>query len=33
MGRGFENDVTFDHTLYTGTDSESFGGGTGVILN
>ena len=28
-----KNDVTFDHTLYTGTDPESFGGGEGVILN
>ena len=31
MGR-VENDVTFDHTLYTGADPESFGGGD-VILN
>ena len=22
----FEHDVTFDHTLYTGADSESLGG-------
>ena len=22
---GVENDVTFDHTLYTGADPESFG--------
>ena len=29
---GFENDVTFDHTFYTGADPESFGGG-GEILN
>ena len=29
---GVENDVTFDHTLYTGVDPESFGGG-GVILD
>ena len=29
---GVENDVTFDHKLYTGADSESFGGGD-VILN
>ena len=29
---GVENDVIFDHTLYTRTDAESFGGG-GVILN
>ena len=25
MGGCIENDVTFDHTLYRGTDSESFG--------
>ena len=32
MGRGgFENDITFDHTLYTGADSESFVG-VDVIL-
>ena len=30
---GVENDVTFDHTLYTGVDPESFGGGGGVILD
>ena len=24
---GGENDVTFDHTLYTGADPKSFGGG------
>ena len=29
---GIENDDTFDHSLYTGVDSESFGGGD-VILN
>ena len=29
---GVENDVTFDHTLYTGADPESFGG-VHVILN
>ena len=29
---GVENDVTFDHRLYTGTDSKSFGGGN-VMLN
>ena len=23
---GFENDITFDYTLYTGADPESFGG-------
>ena len=23
---GFENDITFDPTLYTGADPESFGG-------
>ena len=28
----FENDITFDHTFYTGADSESFGKG-GAILN
>ena len=31
-GRGVENDITFDHTLYTGADPESFGG-VDVILN
>ena len=31
-GGGVENDVTFDHTLYTGADPESFGG-VDVILN
>ena len=31
-GGGVENDITFDHTLYTGTDPESFGG-VDVILN
>ena len=31
MDRG-ENDVTFDHTMYTGADLESFGG-IDVILN
>ena len=30
--RGFENDITFDYTLYTGTDPESFGG-IDVFLN
>ena len=30
---GVENDVTFDHTLYTETDPESFGGGGDVTLN
>ena len=29
---GAENDITFDHTLYTGADPESFGG-VHVILN
>ena len=29
---GFENDITFDHTLYTGADPQSFGG-VDVILN
>ena len=28
-----ENDVTFDHKLYTAADPESFGGGGGVMLN
>ena len=32
-GGRFEHDVTFDHTLYTGADSESFRGGGSVILN
>ena len=27
-----ENDITFDHTLYTGADPKSFGG-VDVILN
>ena len=26
-GRGFENNVAFDHTFYTGADPKSFGGG------
>ena len=30
--RGFENHITFDHTLYTGADPESFCG-VNVILN
>ena len=30
---GVENDVTFDHTLYTGVDPKNFGGGRDVILN
>ena len=29
---GVENDITFDYTLYTGADPESFGG-VDVILN
>ena len=29
---GVENDVIFDHRLYTGADSKSFGGGD-VMLN
>ena len=29
---GVENDITFDYTLYTGADPESFGG-VHVILN
>ena len=34
MGGGFENDITFDYTLYTGADPKSFGGvGLHVILN
>ena len=32
MRRVFENDITFDHTLYTGAEPESFGG-VDVILN
>ena len=31
-GGGGENDITFDHTSYTGADPESFGG-IHVILN
>ena len=31
-GGGGENDITFDHALYTGADQESFGG-IDVILN
>ena len=31
-GGGVENDITFDHALYTGADPESFGG-VHVILN
>ena len=31
-GEGVENDITFDYTLYTRADSESFGG-VHVILN
>ena len=31
-GEGGENDITFDHTLYTGADPESFCG-VHVILN
>ena len=26
-GGGCENDITFDHTLYTGMDPENCGGG------
>ena len=26
VGGGVENDFTFDYTLYTGADPESFGG-------
>ena len=29
---GVENDITFDHTLYTGADPESFGGGSNFEL-
>ena len=32
MRGGDENDVTFDHTLYTGANLDSFGG-VDVILN
>ena len=32
MGKGVKNDVTFDHALYTGADSESFST-VDVILN
>ena len=31
-GGSFENDITFDHTLYTGADPESLGG-IDAILN
>ena len=31
-GGGIENDFTFDYTLYTGADPESFGG-VHVILS
>ena len=31
-GEGVENYISFDHTLYTGADPESFGG-MHVILN
>ena len=31
-GGGLENDITFNHTLYTEADPESFGG-VDVILN
>ena len=31
-GRGVENDITFEHTLYTEADPESVGG-VHVILN
>ena len=31
-GGGVENDITFDHKLYTGADPESFGG-VDIILN
>ena len=31
-GVGVENEITFDHTLYTGADLKSFGG-VDVILN
>ena len=27
MGVGFENDITFDHMVHTGSDPENFGGG------
>ena len=32
MSGGVENDITFDHTLYTGADPEKFGE-VDVILN
>ena len=32
MGGRVENDITFDHTLYTGADPKSFGG-VDVLLN
>ena len=31
MGEGVENDITFDHTLYTGADPERFGGGDAIL--
>ena len=31
-GGGFENDIAFDHTLFTGVNLERFGG-VHVILN
>ena len=32
MGEGGENDITFDHTLYTKADPQSLGG-VDVMLN
>ena len=31
-GRGFDNDFTFDHTLYIGADPKSFDGGCNFEL-
>ena len=30
-GGGGENDITFDHTLYTGADQQTFGGGDAIL--
>ena len=32
MGGGIENDITFDHTLYTGADPKSFSGVHVIIV-
>ena len=29
---GVENDVTFDHSFYTGADPESFGAGVVILI-